>query len=280
MKAAIYIRVSTEQQADEGYSLAAQERTLREYCRFKDYEIFDIYADEGKSGKDIVHRPQLQRLISDGLAEKFHTIIVWKITRFTRSISDLCSTCDRLEKHDVYLESYSEGFDSRTPVGRMVRNILGVIAQWERETISENVRAAMRERALQGKHTFSYVLGYDVKKGEDELKVNAEEAAIVRFIFDSYIKYENLIAVADICNAKGYTGKRGKPFNPESIHRILTRPIYAGWYSWQGLPVTKGDYEALITEAEYNRIQNILKKRGIRFGRSRKTPLIKLPPRL
>ena len=254
--AAIYIRVSTLEQAEDGYSLAAQERTLRDYCKIKGYEVYDIYADEGRSGKDIRGRPEMQRLVKDGIDEKFDIVLVWKLTRFTRTLSDLCATCNILEKHGAYLESYSEAFDSKTTVGRLIRGILGAVAQWEREVIAENVIAAMEERARQGKRTCNEVLGYDLD-GSDSLIINAQEAEVVQYIFDRYLEYRNLSAVAELCRLKGYRGKRGRVFNAWSIRLILTRPIYAGYNSYNG-KIFFGQHEPIIPVKVYNRVQHIL----------------------
>lgn len=124
IKAAIYTRVSTTEQAREGYSLEAQEKVLREYCVLKKYQIIDIYSDEGISGKDITHRPEMNRLLADAKAQKFDIILVWKLTRFSRRLSDLTKTCEDLEKWNVYLVSYSESFDCSTPAGKMIRPLI------------------------------------------------------------------------------------------------------------------------------------------------------------
>ena len=174
-KVAIYIRVSTAGQAEEGYSLDAQERLLTDYCRARKYEIYQIYRDEGISAKDIIHRPGMLSLLEDAEDKKFDMILVWKLTRFSRNLADLAVACDKLDKRGVALVSYSEAFDSCTPAGRMVRSMLGTVAQFEREVTSENTRLGMLERAEQGKRTCSFVLGYD-RDGKESLKIKEDEA--------------------------------------------------------------------------------------------------------
>lgn len=192
--AAIYTRVSTRDQALEGYSLDAQERTLVEYCKARKWKIYKIYSDEGISAKDITHRPGMLSLLQDANERKFNVILVWKLTRFTRSLSDLSVTCERLDKLGIPLISYSEAFDSGTPAGRMMRSVLGTIAQFEREVISENVALGTMERARQGKRTCSYVLGYDVC-GKDSLKINPVEAEYVNFVHDKYLERKSISEV-------------------------------------------------------------------------------------
>jgi site-specific DNA recombinase len=178
-------------------------------------------------------------------------------------------TCDRLEKYDVYLESYTEAFDSQTTVGRMIRGILGVIAQWEREVISENVKSAAHERARQGKRTCSYALGYDAVI-DGEFTINEKEAEIIRYIYSAYIKHKCTIAVSDLCRAKGWRGKRGGQFRPYTVYKILTSPLYCGYYSWHGSPIAKGGYDPIMDVKTFNRVQRIILERGKVAGRNPK----------
>ena len=205
-QAAIYIRVSTLDQAREGYSLAAQQKALRDWAQAHQYGIFATYADEGISGKDITHRPAMQRLLTDIQQGDIDIVLVWALSRLTRSVADLYDTWDILQAHDVGLVSYTESFDTSTPTGRAMMGLLGVFAQMEREITAERVRAAMAERAAQGKRTCNEVLGYDLD-GKDSLKINPEEANRIRYIFDKYIEYRNLSAVAELCRLHGFTGK-------------------------------------------------------------------------
>jgi Site-specific recombinases, DNA invertase Pin homologs len=274
-RAVIYLRVSTQTQAEEGFSLDAQERTLRQHCELKKYETVRVYTDAGISGKDIKHRPALRRLLEDSKSKEFDIILVWKITRFTRSLSDLCSTCDFLESKNIYLESYSEAFDSRTTTGRMMRGILGVIAQWERETIAENVCAGLKERAMQGNRTASVSLGYDIDKESGEFVVNVEESEIVKFVFESFLEFKNLSFVARLCKERGYVGKRGVILTPQSVAALLTRPLYAGWNTWKGQPISKGKHAPLVDVEVFNKVQRILSKNKIGRKRTKKLMLIK-----
>ncbi len=272
---AIYKRVSSEEQAREGYSLDAQEKVLLDYCKLRGYTVYKIYADEGISAKDIKHRPGMLSLLSDARQKKFNTILVWKLTRFTRKLSDLTTVCDDLESYGVYLSSYTEAFDSKTPSGRMVRAMLGAVAQFDREVISENVKLGMEERARQGKRTCNEVVGYDIVD-KDNLVINEKEAEYVRFVYDSYLKYKTISKVLVVCKERGFTGKRGKPPRHESIHRILTRPIYCGYNLFNG-KLYKGAHPAIIPVSKYNRVQQIMMDRGVASGRPRLHALKLIP---
>jgi len=265
LQAAIYIRVSTLEQAREGFSLSAQKKILTEYCRLHEYQIYNIYADEGISGKDIKHRPAMLRLLEDADQRKFDIILVWKLTRFSRHLSDLTGICEDLEKNNIYLVSYTEAFDSKTPAGRMLRGVLATVAQFEREVISENVIMGLEERASQGKRTCSGVLGYDLYE-KDGLVINEKESKYVRFVFDTYLRTQNLIETSRLAEVAGYRGKKGKTPTPQSIRIILTRPLYAGYSKYKG-SMYKGNHPQIIDIDTYNQVQEILKRRGGVTGR-------------
>lgn len=252
MRVAIYIRVSTTKQAVEGYSLDAQKKTLCDYCKSHKCQIYKIYADEGISGKDIAHRVAFKQLLSDSEQNLFDAVLVWKLTRFTRSLKDLITVCDKLEKYDVSLVSYSESFDTSTPSGRMMRNLLGVIAQWEREIISENVKLAITEKVEQGYHVCARVIGYD--NIDKSLVVNKHESTLVKRIFSDYVKYQNLSLIAYDLNHAGYRGKNGGRFTPQSVLTILTNPIYCG-FNRHYKKLYKGTHTAIISVDSFNAVQ-------------------------
>lgn len=271
---AIYIRVSTLDKAREGYSLEAQEKTLRKWCNDRKCEVFDLYADRGISGKDIEHRPDMNRLLKDAKEGKFDIILFWALSRFTRSVSDLYSTMEKLQKWNVDMVSYTEAFDTSTPMGRAMIGIVGVFAQLERELTSERVRAAMAERASQGKRTCSEILGYDLD-GKDSFKINEEEAEYVRFCFSEYLLRKNLSEVAIEANMRGFRGKRGKKPTAWSIQKILTRTQYCGFNTFLG-EIYKGNYESIVDVETFNKVSALLKRQGKVTGRRRIESIIKI----
>ena len=272
---AIYTRVSTREQAMEGYSLDAQERLLTEYCKYYKYEIYKIYTDEGISAKDMRHRPGILNLLEDAKERKFEIILIWKLTRFSRNLADLTATCEMLDKMGISLVSYSEAFDSGTPAGRMVRSMLGTVAQFEREVISENVSLGMLERAKQGKRTCHHVLGYD-EDGKDSFKINIIEAEQVRFIYDSYIARKSILEVTELCNRENIIGKRGKKLKPQSVLMILTHPVYAGYNIFKG-KLYKGMHHPIIEPHKYNKVQRLILRQGKITGQPRKSKLYIVP---
>lgn len=275
LRAALYIRVSTREQALEGYSLDAQERTLTDFCKLKKLDIVGVYRDEGISAKDIKHRPGMLQLLEDAKNNIFDIIVIWKLTRFSRNMADLMTACEDLDKRGISLVSYSEAFDSTTPAGRMVRSMLGTVAQFEREVISENVMLGLYERAKQGKRMCSEILGYDLD-GKDTFKINPLEAEYVAFVYNTYLERKNISEVAALAREKGYCGKRGRTPCPGSIRVILTRPQYCGYNVFCG-ELFKGNYAYIISPAQFNRVQSLLKKQGKISGRTRKKDYYFIP---
>lgn len=225
-KAAIYIRVSTEEQAVEGQSASAQEETLRQYCSTYNIEIFDVYLDLGISGKSLKDRRELMRLLEDCRNEKFNLVLVWKISRLSRNLKDLLYLIDIFENSNVHFASCSEKFDTSTPLGRMTLQLLGSISEFERNTIVENVRLGLAEFARKGGKASS-VLGYD--NVDKKLIINENEANIVKLIFTLRArKGLSFSAIARHLNGLGYRTKRGSRFRSSSISYIIKNPVYIG----------------------------------------------------
>lgn len=226
VKAAFYIRVSTEEQASEGQSVDAQIETLTQYCKLYNIEIYDIYRDLGVSGKSSRNRPGLQLMLRDASKGKFNMVLVWKISRLSRSLKDLLLILEQLEKNNIVFTSYSEKFDTSNPVGRMTLQLLGSIAEFERNTIIDNVKLGLREYARKGGKTGT-ILGYD--SVNRQLTVNPKEAEIVKLIYKLYvINRMSMGNIADFLNSKGYLTKREKSFRKDGISVILSNPAYIG----------------------------------------------------
>lgn len=272
MRAAIYIRVSTARQATEGLSLAAQEKLLRDYCQQNGLEVAALYADEGISAKDTKHRPAFLRMMADAAQDNFDVIVIWKLSRFSRSCRDLLNCTQQLSKYGVGLKSYSEPIDTTSAVGIMTTTILAAMAQFERDIISDNVKMVADYRARANKRTCNCVLGYDLL-GKDSLTQNSKEAEVVRCIFDTFLACESLTQTADVCAQKQYRGKRGAQLQPWHIERILICPVHAGYYSFCG-EVFKGNFEPIVTVDTYNRVQSIIASYDVQHGRRRKRPLV------
>lgn len=265
---AIYIRVSTAEQAKEGYSLSAQEKILVKFCEQKGYTVYKIYREKGVSAKDTTNRPVFNEMMNEAKNSKFSAVIVWKLSRFSRNLPDLTAVCEELFKRNIYLISYSEKFDCTTPVGRLMLNILGTTAQFEREVIGENVALGLLESAEQGYPHFAQILGYD-RIDRNKWIVNEKEAEQVKFIYETFIEKGCVNQVSAICRKMGYVGKRGKQQSPNQIAVILTRPFYAG-YVLHKEHIYKGNHSAIIDVETFNLVQKMMELQGMKFGKNRK----------
>jgi len=175
-----YVRVSTEEQAREGLSLAAQESRIRAYCEAKGWELAGVYRDEGYSGKDL-NRPGIQSLIRDLKADGIDIVVVLKLDRLTRSVRDLGALIEDLFG-GVALASVEESLDSSTANGRMVINLLGTVAQWEREVISERTAFALEYKRKQGQWAAGRIpFGFRIGK-DGRLEEDPEQMKVIRAI--------------------------------------------------------------------------------------------------
>lgn len=225
-KAALYIRVSTEEQAEEGQSAQAQAETLKQYCNAYGIRVYEVYQDLGFSGKRLTDRQGLARLLEDCRLGRFDLVLVWKISRLSRNLKDLLYLIDCFEANEVHFTSCSERFDTSTPVGRMTLQLLGSVAEFERNTIVENVKLGLTEFARKGGKSTT-VLGYD--NIDKSLVINEAEARIVNLIFKLYTEGEmSCSSIADHLNSLYFRTKRGNAFRGSSIAYILHNPVYIG----------------------------------------------------
>ncbi|EOU1110090.1 recombinase family protein [Clostridium perfringens] len=282
---AIYCRVSTDEQAEFGYSIDEQKRLLEEWCKANDYIIYKCYSDRGISGKNIKDRPALKELLSDAKEGKFDMVISWKINRVSRKLEDVLKIVSLLEKNNITFKSYSEPFETDTPAGRMQFQMMALIGEFERGTIAQNVKIGMIAKAKSGNWCGGRVLGYDLvpnnspeeeKKGKNKLEINEKEAEIVRFIFNEYSKGKGYKAITNQINKLGYKTKKGNNFSVGSIRDILTNPVYIGeirynvrqnWSEKRRRNINpnpirvKGKHEAIIDRELWDKVQLILESK-------------------
>ena len=138
--AGIYIRVSREDQAREGFSLGEQKEKLLQLCKFKEYEVFKVYEDAGISAKDMAHRPAFQEMLADMKKGKINYITAYKLDRLTRSVRDLEELIAVLEKHNTYLVCDRDDVNTSTANGRFFVRMLTVLSQLEIEIVSERTK--------------------------------------------------------------------------------------------------------------------------------------------
>ncbi|MGY5216883.1 recombinase family protein [Clostridium butyricum] len=303
---AIYTRVSTIEQAEEGYSNDEQERLLTNWCNKNGYEIYKFYSDRGISGKDIKHRPALKELLKDAEEKKFDMVISWKINRISRRLSDVLKIVDIFEKNNITFKSYSEPFETDTPAGKMQFQMMALIGEFERGTIAQNVKMGMCAKARAGEWCGGRVLGYDLvpiddiqtgKRRKTKLIINEKEAEVVRIIFNEYANGKGYKAITNKINKLGYKTKKGNNFSVGSIKDILTNPVYIGKVrynvrqNWSEKRrrninanpiITDGIHDSIIEESLWDKVQAVLEsKKGkparIYDGKFPLTGILKCP---
>jgi len=268
METAIYVRVSTEEQAQEGFSIRAQEQKLKDFVNVKDWSIYDLYIDEGISGKNITERPAITRMIDDIKAGHVKNVLVFKLDRLTRSVADLVYLIDVFNQNACAFNSLMESLDTSTASGRMFIKIIGIFAEFERENISERVRIGKERKTREGYSNNSghRSYGYDRAVGERIQTINESEAENVRKIFDMYVNQGmSLSAVSRSFNMQKIPTKQGSIWCSATVRAILTNCNYVGYVRYcmhdsNRNFETKGKHEAIISEDLYNKAQILIKK--------------------
>lgn len=250
---AIYIRVSTEAQAEEGYSIEAQKEQLSAYCVSRNLKNYEFYIDGGWSGSNI-NRPEIKRLINDVKNGKISHCIVYKLDRLSRSQKDtLYLIEDVFIPNDVSFISLHETLDTSTPMGKMMIGILSAFAQLERENIFLRTRMGMKERVKNGywmgggKVPFGY--DYDKSRG---LLVPNENAEKVRKIYSMYIDGKAPQVIADVLDLK----------YEKLVMQILTRKSNYGVIEYNG-EIYQGKHEPIISKEIYDRAMECMKERSV-----------------
>lgn len=213
--AGVYIRVSTEDQANEGFSLGEQKERLLQLCSFKEYEVFKIYEDAGISAKD-TNRPAFQEMLEDMRKGNINYIVAYKLDRVTRSIKDLEELISQLEKHSTYLVCDRDDVNTSTANGRFFIRMLTVLSQLEIELTSERTKFGLNG-AIRAGH-FPGVRPFGYKKTEDKgTAIDDETAPIVKRIFEMYLEGKSYYKIANTMKEKIFIQtKNGEkvPFKP------------------------------------------------------------------
>ena len=253
-KAAIYIRVSTDAQREEGYSIDAQKEMLQAYCVSKGIKESDYYIDGGFTGSNI-DRPELQRLITDVKQKKISHVLVYKLDRLSRSQKDtLYLIEDVFNPHGVDFVSMNESMDTSTPLGRLMLGILSAFAQLERENIRERTKMGMRERVKSGKWMGGgrVPFGYDYDERSGTLIPNAN-AETVRTIYDLYLRGHSTAKISETVGLK----------YEKLAYQILTRKSNAGFITYNGEEYL-GQHEPIISLDVYERAMQYMRERSVK----------------
>ncbi len=273
-RCALYTRVSSRNQVEKDYnSLETQREKLEAFCKSQDnHEVYRNYSDGGFSG-DSLNRPGLTQMLSDIRSGKTDCVVVYKIDRLTRSTRDFHTLIDIFEQFNVRFVSITQGIDTSSASGRLLRNILVDFAQFEREMIADRTRDKMRQRAEKGlwnggKPPFGY------KRDNKKLVPDPQEADAVRFMYDYYSSDPSVTRLRAELRSRGINNRSGKKWLKTSLSNILRNPVYIGKTRSHG-KIFEGQHEALVEEIVFERAQTLQPERTHAKSRIDRTYLLK-----
>ena len=225
--AGVYIRVSTEDQAREGFSLGEQEEKLLQLCNFKELEVYKVYKDAGISAKDMEHRPQFQEMLQDMKEGKINYIVAYKLDRITRSVRDLEELISVLEQYNCFLLCDRDDVNTSTANGRFFVRMLTVLSQLEIEIVSERTKfglnGAIKSGHIPGQRPFGY------KSAEDKrMVIDNSTRPYVEKIFDMYLEGKSFQQIANYFKENNIYPK--KNWKDTTIQKIIDNKIYMGDY--------------------------------------------------
>jgi site-specific DNA recombinase len=260
LRVALYIRVSSQEQATEGYSIGEQTERLKKYAEAMDWDIYKIYVDPGYSGGN-TDRPGLNELIRDVETGDIDKVVVYKLDRLSRSQLDTLFLIEKVFlANETDFVSMSENFDTSTPFGRAMIGILAVFAQLEREQIKERMGMGKEAIAKMGKwNGGTEPIGYDYNIAESKLIVNEYEKMQILELYDLYLKGVSLRRIETIFIEKGYKHKHGV-WDPKAMKRVLRNNLYLGFMKYKGVSYP-GEHEPIIDEETYNKAVKLLDER-------------------
>jgi site-specific DNA recombinase len=261
MRVAIYTRISTDEE-HQPYSLEAQDTRLGAYIASQDgWELTRRYSD--RMTGSVLERPELQRALGDARLQRFDLLLVYRVDRLSRSVRGLAQILEELDHARVLFRSATEPFDTGTPAGRMMVQMLGVFAEFERATMVDRVIAGMERKAARGGWLGGpNPYGYRYNPATAMLEPDEAEAEIVRTIFDLYVtKRLGTKAVANWLNAHGHRTRAGRLWSLVTAFDVLRNPVHIGRIRFRGESY-EGPHAALVDVATFEEAQRTLAARA------------------
>lgn len=260
-KVAIYTRVSTTNQAEEGFSIDEQIDRLTKYAEAMGWQVSDTYTDAGFSGAKL-ERPAMQRLINDIENKAFDTVLVYKLDRLSRSVRDtLYLVKDVFTKNKIDFISLNESIDTSSAMGSLFLTILSAINEFERENIKERMTMGKLGRAKTGKSMMwsKTAFGYKHNKETGVLELDPLQATVIEQIFANYLDGMSITKLRDKLNDEGHVGK-DIPWSYRTLRQTLDNPVYCGYIKFKN-QLFKGEHQPIISHETYSDVQKELEKR-------------------
>ena len=243
-KVAIYTRVSTEDQAKEGYSLDAQKKKLEEYAEFKKWWVYKIYEDAGISGKSVKGRKSFQEMLKDAKDGKFSAILIYKFDRAFRNVKEALITFDELKEINVDFVSISEEIDTTTAMGKFFFVIISGFAELERGLTQDRMKLIMKEKFSEGINIGRCPIGYIWNKKKKVMVINEKKAEVVRELYNLHSNGKSITDLTKMFNM-GYQG----------VKNILKNKVYIGIISFEGVEKT-GIHSPIISKELWEKVNH------------------------
>jgi len=260
-KIAIYTRVSTEDQAKEGFSLDAQLDKLRSYCKARDWIIAGEYIDDGYSGRN-VKRPAYYQMLEE--LDNWDILLVIKMGRIHRNSKNFMLMMEDLKIQGKEFVSMTESLDTSTAMGRFVMDIIQRIAQLESEQIGERVYIGMEQKAKTNGGILGFNIPYGYNYENSKLIINDNEASQVKKIFKLYLDGYSMKKISGMLNEKEIPTKQNKNWGSQTISTILKNPLYCGYLHWEDY-LNPGDHVPIINKNTFNKVQKTIKEKNIKM---------------
>ncbi len=259
-RCAVYCRVSSDERLDQSFnSIDAQKEAGHAFIKSQSHEgwipVADDYDDGGFSGGNM-ERPALKRLMADIEMGKVDIVVVYKIDRLSRSLADFARMVETFDRCRVSFSAVTQQINSATSMGRLMLNVLLSFAQFEREVTGERIRDKIAASKAKGLWMGGPLpLGYDVV--DRKLVINDAEAAIVRRIFDEFVRDRSTTQMVRTFAAEGVFTKSGRRFCKQSLYKIFHNRMYLGEICHKGKSYP-GQHEAIVTQAQWDAVQAVL----------------------
>lgn len=217
-KAIGYIRVSTQQQAEEGVSLEAQKAKIEAWCLANDFELVEVYCDKGISGTKS-NRPELLAALKQ--TTKDTALVCYSLSRLTRSTKDMLQLSEELNKRGANLVSLTEKIDTTTAAGKMLFRMLAVLNEFERDQVAERTRSALSHKK-DNLEAYNHP-PYGFQREGDKFVKDVGESQVIALIQRKRAQGASIRAIAEELNRKGIKPKKAAQWNPSSVHKVLKR---------------------------------------------------------
>ena len=245
--AAIYVRVSTQDQAQHGFSLNAQQEALENYAKALGYEILKIYRDEGKSAKDL-KRPEMQQMLKDAESNKFSAIFIYKLDRFSRSLKDLILTIDKLKELGIDFVSLQDKIETTSASGKLMFHVISAFAEFERNIIGDRTKFGMQRKAKEGGFITKAPKGYKIV---DKMLIPGENSKEIKQIFQEFL--DSSISLTQLAKKSNMT--------PTGMKKLLRNTTYLGKVKFDNKE-SDGQHEAILDQQLFGQVQQKIKQLG------------------